>query len=235
MRGLVELVELGGPHLVLADADGDHRIAVVRELPQLVNRVLLQDAGEVLVVVERFVALPLLALRDPGGNVVRRFDDLVQLGERELHVAAHGDVGRLVLVELRGVDVDVDDLAVLAELFDLAGHAVVEPHAEGDQQIGLVRRRSWRTPSRACRACRAQSGSSLGKAPRPITVIVDGDAGLLGERAELFAGVAADDAAAGVDDRPLGQLDRRGDLLEFVPAWPAGSPVGSRADRAATS
>ena len=68
---LVELVELGGPHLVLADADGDHRVAVVRQLPQLVDRVLRQDAGELLVVVERLVALPRLALLDPGGNVVR--------------------------------------------------------------------------------------------------------------------------------------------------------------------
>ena len=44
----------------------------------------------------------------------------------------------------------------------------------------------------------------------------DGDAGLLGERAQLFAGIAADDAAAGVDDRPLGQLDRRGDLVDLL-------------------
>ena len=44
------------------------------------------------------------------------FDDLVQLVERVFHVAAHRDVGDLVLVDLRRVDVDVDDLAVLGEL-----------------------------------------------------------------------------------------------------------------------
>ena len=158
----VELVELGGPHLVLADADGDHRIAIVRELPQFADGVLLQDAGEVFVVVERFFLLPRLALLDPVGNVLGRFDDLVQLGERVLHVAAHGDVGRLVLVQLGGIDIDVDDLAVLAEFFDLAGDAVVEPHAEGDEQIGLFARRSSRTRSRACRACRAKADCRWG-------------------------------------------------------------------------
>ena len=49
-------------------------------------------------------------------------------------------MGDLVLVDLRRVDVDVDDLAVLGELADLAGHAVVEAHAEGQQQVGLVDR-----------------------------------------------------------------------------------------------
>ena len=211
MRGLVELVELGGPHLVLADAHGDHRVAVVRELPQLVDRVLLQDAGELFVVVERFVALPRLALLDPGGDIVGRLDDLVQLGERVLHVAAHGDVGRLVLVELRGVDIDVDDLAVLAELFDFARHAVVEPHAEGDQQIGLFD--GVVGVHRAVHAEHVERQRVVaGKRAEAHHGHRHGDAGLLGERAELFAGIAADDAAAGVDDRPLGELDGRGDL-----------------------
>ena len=84
------------------------------------------------------------------------------------------DVGRLVLVELRRIDVDVDDLAVLAELLDLAGHAVVEPHAERDQQIGLFDRVVRVHACRACRACRATADRRPGNAPRPITVIVTG-------------------------------------------------------------
>ena len=47
-------------------------------------------------------------------------------------------MGHLVLVDLRRIDVDVDDLAVLGELADLAGDAVVEADAEGQQQVGLV-------------------------------------------------------------------------------------------------
>ncbi len=53
-------------------------------------------------------------------------------------VAADREVGDLVLVDLRRIDVDVHDLAVLGELADLAGDAVVEAHAEGQQQVGFV-------------------------------------------------------------------------------------------------
>ena len=44
----------------------------------------------------------------------------------------------LVLVDLRGVDIDVDDPPVLGELGQLARHPVVEPHAQGQQEVGLV-------------------------------------------------------------------------------------------------
>ena len=42
------------------------------------------------------------------------------------------------------------------------------------------------------------------------------DAGLLGELAQLVARVRADDAAAGVNDRALGELDRRRDLANLL-------------------
>jgi hypothetical protein len=105
---------------------------------ELADRVLLRDAGEVLVVAERLVQLPLAALSDPIGHIVRRLDDLVELFEREFHITANGNVGWLVFIEFRGVDIDMDDFAVLAEFLDLAGDPVVEPHAQRDQQVGLV-------------------------------------------------------------------------------------------------
>ena len=49
-----------------------------------------------------------------------------------------GDVGAADLAELGGVDVDVDDLGVGGEAGDLAGDAVVEAAAEGDEQVGLA-------------------------------------------------------------------------------------------------
>ena len=49
-------------------------------------------------------------------------------------------MGELVLVDLGGVDVDVDDPAVLGKLAELAGDAVVEPDAQGQEQVGLVDR-----------------------------------------------------------------------------------------------
>ena len=42
--GSVEVVELGGPHLVLSDAHRDERIAIAGQLRQLIDGVLLQDS-----------------------------------------------------------------------------------------------------------------------------------------------------------------------------------------------
>ena len=53
-------------------------------------------------------------------------------------IGHHRQPCSLDLVDLRRVDVDVDDLAVLGELADLARHAVVEADAEGQQQVGFV-------------------------------------------------------------------------------------------------
>ncbi len=71
-----------------------------------------------------------------------RIADFCQHGDQVLQgladVADDGQVRDLVLVDLRRIDVDVDDLAVLGELADLAGDAIVEADAERQQQVGLV-------------------------------------------------------------------------------------------------
>ena len=50
-----------------------------------------------------------------------------------------GRLRRLVLVDLGRIDVDVNNRSGLAELLDFAGHAIVEAHAEREQQIGAGR------------------------------------------------------------------------------------------------
>ena len=62
----------------------------------------------------------------------------------------------------------------------------------------------------------SDSGSSPGYAPRPISVIVTGMPVLRTSSRSSCAGVAADDAAAGVDHRPLGALDRRRHLRDLL-------------------
>ena len=57
---------------------------------------------------------------------------------RILEVADEGDVGADVLVDLGGVDLDVDLLRVGRVAGEVAGDAVVEAHAEGEQQVGLL-------------------------------------------------------------------------------------------------
>ena len=44
----------------------------------------------------------------------------------------------MILVDLRAVDLDVDLLGLRRVGAELAGHAVVETHAQGDQQIGFL-------------------------------------------------------------------------------------------------
>src|SRR5437879_4378502 len=58
-------VELRGPHLVLADVGSDVRVAVLRELPELLDDVLrLDDLGAVLVL-EALALAPLVDLAPP--------------------------------------------------------------------------------------------------------------------------------------------------------------------------
>ena len=67
----------------------------------------------------------------PRTEVRRRLHDLVQLAERIFHIAYGSEIGALDLIDLRRIDIDMDNLAVLGELGDLAGHAIVEAHAKG--------------------------------------------------------------------------------------------------------
>ena len=75
-----------------------------------------------------------------------------ELRQRELERADDRDVRVADLPDLGRVDVEVDHLRARRERRDLAGDAVVEARADGDDQVGLVQRPVRRTSSRACRA-----------------------------------------------------------------------------------
>ena len=77
---------------------------------------------------------------------------LVELDEDALDVADDGHFGRADLADFGGVDIDVDDFGVGGEGGEASGDAIVEAHAEGDQQVGIGHAPCWR---RSCRACRA--------------------------------------------------------------------------------
>ena len=78
---------------------------------------------------------------------------LVELLQHALHVAHDGQVGRAVLADLGRIDIHVDHLGVRREGRQAAGDAVVEAHAQGDQQVGIRSCPCWRHSCRACRAC----------------------------------------------------------------------------------
>ncbi len=130
----------------------------------------------------------------------------------------------LVLVDLGGVDVDVDDPAVLGELAELAGDAIVEPDAEGQEQVGLVD--GVVGVDRAVHAEHVEREVVVaGDGTQPMHGHGDGDARLGGELAQLLGRARGDDAAAAVDDRPFAGLDRREHLADPAPAMGGG---GSR-------
>ena len=74
---LAEFVVLGGPHLVLANANGDVGIHFGRDIAERFDRVLLQNAVEFFVVTKRVFCFPLQALFLPIGDVWF-LNDLVQ-------------------------------------------------------------------------------------------------------------------------------------------------------------
>ena len=95
-------------------------------------------------------------------------------------------------------------VALLGELVELAGDAVVEPGADGDDEVGLGHRHVGGVRCRACRACRDDCAMPDGKHPRPMSVGVTGMLQLLGEREQLVGAVGRDHAAADVEDGLLG-------------------------------
>ena len=130
-------------------------------------------------------------------------------------VAHDGDVDRDVLADLGRVDVDMDDARVRRIRADLAGHAVVEAHAQRDEQVGRldgavdvlpavhahvavgerVRARRWRRRRAACgrpgsaSSRRTPCRSSIASATRtPWPARIDRALGLLdlrGREADL--------------------------------------------------
>ncbi len=109
----------------------------------------------------------------------------------------------LHLADLRRVDVEMGDPGSRRELLHLAGHAVVEARADRESGSRSPRPRSWRRPSRACRACAATTRSVVSTAPMPISVVTTGIPKRCAKAAQLGRRVAVDDAAAGIDQRAL--------------------------------
>ena len=225
-----ELVELGGPHLVLADPDGDDRVALGRQPRQLRDRLLGEDAGVVGVESERVFPLPFRDPVVPGAEIGGRcLDDLVELPEGLLDVGHDRDVDDLVLVDFGRIDVDVDDESMLGEGRHFPGDPVVEADAEGEEEIGLVD--GVVGVDAAVHAEHVERERVVGRiGPEPHEGHRHRDPGASGELAELLGGTGGDHAAAGVDHGALGTLDRRGhlgDLLRMGPTnlWPIAGQV----------
>ena len=136
-----------------------------------------------------------------------------QLLDHQPAVAGDGHVGVADLVVLSRVDVDMDHLGPGGEVADPAGHPVVEPAAEGDEQVGALHGGDRRVV--AVHAGHAQAQRvGVGEAAPGHQGGDHRDPGALGQLAECVGGTGLEDAAAGVDDRPLGSQQELGRLAD---------------------
>ncbi len=132
-----------------------------------------------------------------------------------------------VLVDGRGVDIDVDLAAAGREGVDAAGDAVVEARADADHQIAPVHRQI-----RLVGAVHAQHAQPLRMAgrhrPEPHQGRGDGEARRVGQLAQEVrgGGTGIDEPAAGVEDRPARRLHQRHGLTDADHLRPQLRPVG---------
>ena len=57
---------------------------------------------------------------------------------RRLQVSHNANIRVDILADFRRIDVHVDDARFRSEVFEAAGYAVVEAHAQRDEQVGAV-------------------------------------------------------------------------------------------------
>ena len=150
-----------------------------------------------------------------------------QVGDDRREVADQADVDLDVLVDLGAVDLDVDLLGVERVGLDVAGHPVVEAHAERDQQVGFLD--GGVHPGLAVHAHHAEVERMRGRdAADAEQRHRDRDVGVLGEPAHHVGGAGVDDAVAGEDQRPLGGVNHLDGAIEV---GLAGTQVGPVAER----
>ena len=216
---------------MLADLGRDIDVLVLRQVIEPLQRVLRHDHAGGRLVLQAFLGAPALDLLPPGlvcGLVRRPGFRLPEAQQVFQHVGAIADDRQLhahVLVDRRRVDVDVNLDRVRREGVDTAGDAVVKARADVDHHVAVVHGHVGLVG--AVHAEHAEPllvGRRIGAEPHQGRG--DGEARQFHQLAKELAGFRAriDDAAAGVEHRPLGCrhdldgfLQRRRVSLELRP------------------
>ena len=142
--------------------------------------------------------------------------------ERFLEIADDAHVHADVLVDLGRVDVDVNLPGVRRVRLQVAGDAIVEPHAEREQQIRLLNRRVH--PRLAVHPHHAEA-ERMGRreAADAEQRLRRRDIRLLGERPDDVHGAREHDAVTRENQRALRRIDQLERALEL---FGTGAPVG---------
>ena len=134
------------------------------------------------------------------GTAVTRIEVLGQGRQRVAEVPGDADVSLDVLVDLGGVDVDVDLPGVSRVGREIAGHAIVESHPQRDQQVGFLN--GVVDPSLAVHSHHAQAQRMARReGPQPEQRERHGRCGAFRKGAQFRRSAALDDPMAGEDDR----------------------------------
>ena len=130
-------------------------------------------------------------------------------------IADERDVDLDVLVDLGGIDLDVNLLRLGRVGRERAGDAIVEAHAAGDEQIGFLN--GVVDPRLAVHAHHAQDERMrCGEAAESEQRRSDGNLQPLGEGANLLRRAGLNHAVPGEDDGALGVADQLGGLQDGV-------------------
>ena len=134
LSGIIEMEVLDGPHLMLSDVGGND--GILRADPRDGGKDLLRVQGRSAVRVFRFRGIgkyeffpfAVILLGQPG---VQHIQDIFRIADNVM-------VGADIFVDLRTVDVDMDDFGLAGKILGIQRDAVGETAADGDQQVTVV-------------------------------------------------------------------------------------------------
>jgi len=134
--GLRDLVVQGAEHLMLTNVRHQYTFTP-RHFGELVYHTLRQHPVLVHRAVQRELFTPLRYLPVPVGlhprlNLLQQPSQRLAAVTYDRHIHVNG------LVDLSGIDIDMNHFRFLGKGRQLAGHPVIEPRPDGDQKVALV-------------------------------------------------------------------------------------------------
>src|SRR6266849_1806602 len=215
-RALVFVI-LRFPHLMLAHVGNHNRVSFAGFVPQIVDdmrRVKMSRVRQVLNIAHCRVAFEAIDVVEPFA-AVNGFDLGQQLVQNFPKIADQCDIHFHVLVDFGGIDFNMNLLGVGCVGLEIAGHAIVEAHAEGQQQVGFLNRLIH--PSLAVHAHHAEiQRMRRRECAQSEQRERHQNSGAFRKIANLTHSAGNNDAVPGENHRPLGVLDQVQGLLIFL-------------------
>ncbi|MNC16608.1 hypothetical protein D3C75_644670 [compost metagenome] len=134
---MIELVILCSPHLVLSNIRSNNSLTFGGVIDHL-NYPLRFELSLGIVVAKRVIQLPLGNLCSPGIGTRCTGHFRNQQLQHCLNISDNRNVRRHVFADFRRIDVDMNDFRFWREAIQLAGHTVIKPGTDVDQQIALL-------------------------------------------------------------------------------------------------